>query len=446
MADSNPSERRSALPAEPIDRILHPLSRFLHVEAAGGVLLLACTGLALALANSSASEGYAAIWKTPVGFQLGAFEMVHSLKHWINDGLMVIFFFVIGLEVKRELVLGELRDPRRAALPVAAALGGMVVPACIFLALQYGAPGARGWGIPMATDIAFVVGCLALLGSRIPRGLRVLLLSLAIADDIGAILVIAIGYTENLDLRWLVAGLLGLVLVRAMSRVGVRAIAVYVLVAVPVWLAFHESGVHATLVGVLLGLMTPTEAWVAHSGLDFSVERVGRYLKGETWESSRQRRAALRELEAAARETLSPLERIETALHPWSSFGIMPIFALANAGVALEPAAFAEPIAIAVAAGLLLGKPLGILLFGVVAIRLGLAQLPEGVSWSSLVGGGLLAGIGFTMALFIADLALDGALLDAAKIGVLTASLLAAVGGMAVLATALPRSATASES
>jgi NhaA family Na+:H+ antiporter len=183
----------SALPPEPIDRLLQPLARFLHVEAAGGVLLLGCSALALALANSPVSEAYTAIWKTPLGFRLGAFEMVHSLQHWINDGLMAIFFFVIGLEVKRELVLGELRDPRQAVLPVAAALGGMLVPAGIFLLLQQGEPGARGWGIPMATDIAFVVGCLALLGSRIPRALRVLLLSLAIADDIGAILVIAVG-------------------------------------------------------------------------------------------------------------------------------------------------------------------------------------------------------------------------------------------------------------
>ena len=441
MTEPHAPNASSALPSEPIDRLLQPLARFLHVEAAGGVLLLACAALALALANSPASEAYTAIWKTPVGFRLGAFEMVHSLQHWINDGLMAIFFFVIGLEVKRELVLGELRDPRQAALPLAAALGGMLVPAGIFLLLQQGEPGARGWGIPMATDIAFVVGCLALLGSRAPRALRVLLLSLAIADDIGAILVIAVGYTESLDIRWLLAGLLGLGFVHLLSRIGVRAIGVYILAGAPVWLAFHESGVHATLVGVLLGLMTPCEAWVAHSRLGFSVERVGRYLKGESWEGSGQRRVVLRELQAAARETFSPLERIETALHPWSSFAIMPIFALANAGVALDPAAFAQPIAIAIAVGLLLGKPLGVVLFGAVAIRLGLAQLPEGVSWSVMLGAGWLAGIGFTMALFIAGLALEGPLLDAAKLGVLAASLLAAAAGMLVLITTLPKRA-----
>jgi NhaA family Na+:H+ antiporter len=441
VIEPNLPRASSALPSEPIDRILQPLARFLHVEASSGVLLLACAALALVLANSPASDAYAAIWKTPVGFRLGAFEMVHSLRHWINDGLMAVFFFVIGLEVKRELVMGELRDPRQAVLPLAAALGGMLVPAGIFLLLQQDEPGARGWGIPMATDIAFVVGCLALLGSRIPRTLRVLLLSLAIVDDIGAILVIAIGYTDHVEIGWLLAGLLGLGFVRVLGRVGVRAIGVYVLAGAPIWLAFHESGVHATLVGVLLGLMTPTEAWVAHSRLGFSVERVGRYLKGETWECAGERRRVLRELEAAARETLSPLERIETALHPWSSFLIMPIFALANAGVVLEPAAFAEPIAVAVALGLLLGKPLGVLLFGAVAIRLGLAQLPEGVGWGAMLGAGLLAGIGFTMALFIAGLALESPLLEAAKIGVLAASALAAAAGVLVLIAALPRPA-----
>jgi NhaA family Na+:H+ antiporter len=253
--------------------------------------------------------------------------------------------------------------------------------------------------------------------------------------------VIAVGYTESLDMRWLLAGLLGLGFVRVLSRVGVRAIGVYIMAGAPVWFAFHESGVHATLVGVLLGLMTPTEAWLAHSRLGFSVERVGRYLTGETWEGAGHRRAVLRELETAARETLSPLERIENGLHPWSSFGIMPIFALANAGVALDPAAFAEPIAVAVAVGLLLGKPLGIVLFGAVAIRVGLAQLPEGVGWGAMLGAGWLAGIGFTMALFIAGLALEGPLLDAAKLGVLAASLLAAAAGMLVLIATLPKPA-----
>ena len=438
MSEPNASEQRGALPEKPIDRVLEPLARFLHVEAAGGILLLLCTALALALANSPYAEPYLGFWKTSVGFRIGTFEMFHSLKHWINDGLIAIFFFVIGLEVKRELVLGELRDVRRATLPVVAALGGMIVPAAVFLVLLRGQPGAEGWGIPMATDIAFVVGCMALLGTRIPRPLRVMLLSLAIADDIGAILVIAVGYTEGLRLDWLIAGFVGLGVVLCMSRIGIRALGAYVIVGAAIWLAFHESGVHATIAGVLLGLITPTEAWVARSRLNFTVERFGRYLHGESWSSAGERRTALRELETAARETLSPLERIETSLHPWSSFVIMPVFALANAGVPIHLAAFGEPIALALMAGLVIGKPLGIVAFSFAAIRAGIAELPAGVSWSVLSGAGFLAGIGFTMALFIGDLALGGPLLDSAKIGILSASALAALAGMGILLATLP--------
>jgi Na+:H+ antiporter, NhaA family len=430
LALTDPSHSESALPSEPIDRILEPLARFLDVEAAGGVLLLGCTAIALVAANSPIADSYLGFWSTRIGLTVGDFEVVHSLKHWINDALMAVFFFVIGLEVKRELVSGELRDLRQAALPIAAALGGMLAPALIFLALQRGEPGARGWGIPMATDIAFVVGCLALLGPRAPRSLRVFLLSVAIADDIGAILVIAVGYTESVNLGWLAAGVAGIFGVMGLSRLGVRRVSVYVVVSAPIWLAFHESGVHATIVGVALGLATPTRAWVGNETLQFSADRIGRYLRGESWTSAGQRHHALRELETAARETLSPLERIETALHPWSSFAIMPIFALANAGVPVATSALRDPIASAVLAGLLLGKPLGILLFSVVAVRTGVAQLPEGVGWGVLASGGCLAGIGFTMALFIAGLALDGALLDAAKLGVLGASLFSAAAGM----------------
>ncbi|MDH3685693.1 MAG: Na+/H+ antiporter NhaA, partial [Myxococcales bacterium] len=236
----------SALPREPIQRLVGPLERFLHIESAGGVVLLFAALMALGLANSPWSEWFLGLWKTRVAFAIGGFEMDHSLKHWINDGLMAIFFFVIGLEVKRELVLGELRDLRRAVLPLVAAVGGMVVPAGIYLAFQAGEPAARGWGIPMATDIAFVVGILALLGSRIPMSLRVMLLSLAIADDIGAILVIAVGYTADLSLGWLAFGLSGMGVVILLGRLGVRSVAVYMGVGGFVWLGFHESGVHAT--------------------------------------------------------------------------------------------------------------------------------------------------------------------------------------------------------
>ncbi|UCC83502.1 MAG: Na+/H+ antiporter NhaA [Gemmatimonadota bacterium] len=427
------------LPEEPIHRVTAPLERFMHVEAASGIVLLAATIVALILANSQLSEWFLGIWSTQVGFRVGSFEMFHSLKHWINDGLMAVFFFVIGLEVKRELVIGELRDPRRAALPIFGAIGGMVVPAGVYLALQAGEPGARGWGIAMATDIAFVVGCMAVLGSRVPHGLRVMLLSLAIADDIGAILVIAVGYTESLDLMALTLGLLGLVVVVLLARVGVRSLLAYIVVGVLVWLAFHESGVHGTIAGVALGLLTPTRAYISEGLFGEVLNRASEIFHGGDWESEEDRGAKLLRFRQAARETVPPVEYLETVLHPWVGFLIMPLFALANAGVPFELADLADPVAQAVAAGLVIGKPLGIVVLSFIAVRIGLARLPEGVGWRALGGGGFLAGIGFTMALFIAGLALEGEILDAAKVGVLGASVVAAVIGMSILSFVLPK-------
>jgi NhaA family Na+:H+ antiporter len=413
----------------------------MHVEAASGIVLLTATVVALLLANSAWSESFLGFWKTELGFSIGSFDMHHSLKHWINDGLMAIFFFVIGLEVKRELVIGELRDPRRAALPIFAAIGGMVAPAAIYLALQSEGAAARGWGIPMATDIAFVVGCMAILGSRVPIGLRVMLLSLAIADDIGAILVIAIGYTEALDAGALISGFLGLGLVILLGRMGVRSFLVYTVVGTLVWLAFHESGVHATIAGVVLGLLTPTSAYLSHGFFSEALDKVSEIFHGGKWDEESQRAIKVARFRQLARETVSPVEYLEGVLHPWTSFFIMPLFALANAGVPFEFADLADPVAQAVAAGLLIGKPLGIVVFSLLAVSIGLAKLPAGVSWGALTGGGFLAGIGFTMALFIAGLALEGEILDAAKVGVLGASVVAAVIGMSIMSTLLPKRA-----
>jgi NhaA family Na+:H+ antiporter len=422
-----------ALPREPIHALTAPIERFLHVEAAGGVVLLIATVVAIALANSEAGAGFAAFWKLRVGFEVGDFTMAHSLKHWINDGLMVVFFFVIGLEVKRELAVGELREPRQAVLPVAAALGGMVVPAGIYLALQAGEPAARGWGIPMATDIAFVVGCLAILGSRIPPALRVLLVSLAIVDDIGAILVIAVGYTDELRLDFLIAGFALLVVIWGLARVGVRSFMVYTAAGIAVWFCFHESGVHATIAGVLLGLMTPARSYVSEGLFGEFVERSRQVLSGEGIASLANPVAGVRRLQRAAREVVSPLEFLENSLHPWVGFAIMPLFALANAGVAFSAADFGEPVALAVAAGLVLGKPIGVVGFSWLAVAFGIGRLPQGVGWTTMVGGGLLVGIGFTMALFIGELALDGSQLDAAKVGILGGSALAALLGVVLL-------------
>jgi NhaA family Na+:H+ antiporter len=430
-----------SLPREPIHRITAPITHFLHVEAASGGVLLACTALALFLANSEWSAAYLDFWKTPVGFSFGDFHLIHSLKHWLNDGLMAVFFFVIGLEVKREIALGELGSVRKASLPIAGALGGMLVPAGIYLYFQSGEPGEAGWGIPMATDIAFVVGCLAVLGSRVPHGLRVMLLSLAIVDDIGAILVIAIGYTSQIDTEALVLGLAGIVLVAFMARVGIRSFAVYTAVGIGVWFGFHESGVHATIAGVILGLMTPTKPRVGQSLFRSVLDRAIEGQARGRWDDPVGRADRLVEFRRAALEAVSPLEYVEHRLHPWVGFAIMPVFALANAGVPLDAGHLADPVAAAVAAGLVLGKPLGIVGFVWLAVRLGIAQLPSGVGWGAIVGGGLLCAIGFTMALFISELALPESLLDAAKVGVLGASGLAMVLGMGALAAVLPSAA-----
>jgi NhaA family Na+:H+ antiporter len=387
-----------------LKRLIEPIARFLRVEAAGGIVLGAATVTALALANSPLGPEYAGFWSTKVGFTFGSLDMVHSLKHWISDGLMTIFFFVVGLEIKREMVRGELREVRRAILPVFAAVGGMAVPAAIYLWLQAGEPGERGWGIPMATDIAFVVGCMALLGDRIPRILRVVLLSLAIVDDIGAILVIAVGYTEDLNPTALLLAFLSLGGVLALRRIGVRNLLVYVVAGILVWLALHESGVHATIAGVILGLMTPA-----------------------TGPGSPATDAPRPE-----GEDDSPLAYLENLLHPWSSFLVMPVFALANAAVRIDLTGLSDPVATAVMAGLVIGKPVGILLLSWLAVVFFLKRLPEGLTWTSIAGGGFFGGIGFTMALFIAGLALDEPMLDAAKLGIMGGSVIAAVLGAGI--------------
>lgn len=431
MTEPNPSP--APLPIEPVDYLIAPLERFLHVEAAGGIVLLACTVIALAIANSPWGGAYHDWWHTQVGLEIGSFQLRNSLEHWVNDGLMTLFFFVIGLEVKRELVLGDLRDPRTAALPIAGAIGGMIVPAGLYLALIGQTAAARGWGIPMATDIAFVVGCIAVLGARVPSGLRVMLLTLAIADDIGAILVIALGYSAGIALLPLALGLLGIGLVVLCERVGIRSLGIYSLLGAAVWLAFVKSGVHATIAGVMLGLLTPAHPYVGGGAFAQFLDRTRERLRGEGWAAAGERASRVQTLRRVTREAISPLEYLENLLHPWVSFGIMPIFALANAAVRVQLSDFTDRVGLAVAVSLLVGKPLGIVLLSWMAVSLRVARLPAGVTWTRLAGGGALCGIGFTMALFIASLGLDEAALAAAKVGILTGSALAAVAGMLVL-------------
>lgn len=439
-------DAENTFPKERIDRVIDPLRRFLHIESASGIVLILATTIALVLANSHFSEAFLGFWKTPFGFRIGSFQMNHSLHYWINDLLMAVFFLVVGLEVKRELVMGELRDFRKAALPVIAAVGGMLVPAIVYLFFQWGKPGEVGWGIPMATDIAFVVGCLAVLGSRIPSGLRVTLLTLAIADDIGAILVIAVGYTENLNYNALMWAVFAVLLLIGLAKIGVRNAAVYLFVSLWIWFEIHESGIHATIAGVVIGLLTPTRSWVSENRLSTIVQRTLHFLDGEGWSHSGERYRMLREMERATRKTISPLERLETGLHPWVGFVIMPVFALANAGVSIQLSDFANPVALAVLCGLFIGKPLGIALFSWLAVRLRVAMLPKGVNWGAMLGAGFLAGIGFTMAIFIASLAMAGDMLDSAKVGVLAGSVTSTIVGVILLIVFLPQKVQESES
>lgn len=423
----------SDLPPELADRFTKPLARFLRIEAATGVLLAVAAAAALIVSNSPWSRPFLSFWETPVGLKWGAVDLSRPLRHWINDGLMTLFFFVVALELKRALVRGELRNRRMAAFSLAGALGGMLAPAALYLALMVGKSGVHGWGTVMATDTAFVMGALALLGSRGPASLRLFLLSLAIFDDVGAILVVAVGYGGAL--HWpalaLAAGLL--VMVYGAARVGIRSVPVYFLLGVAVWLAFDASGIHPTVAGVFLGLMTPAREWVSDERLHALFERVIAYPKGDHWSGDTPDRADLRRAGRAAKEALSPVERLELMMHPWSSFVIMPIFALANAGVRVSWTDIGDPVVVAVLLGLLLGKPAGVLAASWFAVRVGVAARPQTLKWSVLAAGSVLTGIGFTMSLFIAGLAFTPAMLSSAKLGILAASVTAGTTGFLML-------------
>ncbi len=425
-------------------RVMAPVESFLAVEASSGILLLLAAAVALVWANSSWRESYAALWHLPLGVKLGPFAFERDLHFWINDGVMTIFFFVVGLEIRREIHRGELSELRRAALPLAAAVGGMVAPAAIYLALNRGHETAAGWGIPMATDIAFAVGVLALLGSRVPPALRILLLSLAVIDDVGAILVIAIFYSSSLAPIGFAVAAAGIVAILGMQAVGVRSAWLYVPPGIVVWAGAYGAGIHPTLAGVVVGMMTPVRAWLGPGAL---AEHAGASAAALREPGATDERTVLEhvdELSLAGREAVSPVERIEHALHGWVAFGAMPLFALANAGVALGDAEIAgEPllVLVGVGVGLLAGKPIGILALSWLATRIGIAALPRGVTWPQVGVVGVVAGIGFTMSIFIANLAFPaGANLETAKVGILAGSALAAVLAYALGSLVLPRS------
>ena len=423
-----------------------PIDKFLHVEASSGILLLIMAVVALVWANSPWASSYEHLLHAPIFLGFGEHAFTHSVHFWINDILMVIFFFVVGLEVRREIFEGELSEVRRAALPVAAALGGMLMPAAIYLALNHGSPTSEGWGVPMATDIAFAVGALALLGKRVPAPLRVLLLALAIIDDIGAILIIAFFYSAGIAWTGLAVVALGVATVLVMQRVGFRQPVLYVVPGVLIWAGMLHAGIHPTIAGVMLGLLTPVRPWFGHAGfLQETQEALDRLRERDGSDvDPRDLLPDLERINVARREAVPPVTRLESALHPWVAFGIMPLFALANAGVHLggvgSDTSHVFGIALGVGLGLVVGKPLGILVFSWLAVRLGLASLPRGVSWGGVLLVGCVAGIGFTMALFIAALAFsDASMLAVAKLTVLAASAVAGVGGLLVGLQVLPR-------
>lgn len=417
--------------------VLRPVERFLQVEASSGIILLIGAVIALVWANSPWSGAYDTLWHTELGIGVGGWQIKESLHFWINDFLMAIFFLVVGVEIKREIVEGALSDIRRATLPIAAAVGGMVVPAGIYLALNAGGPQSDGWGVPMATDIAFAVGVLALLGNRVPAGLRVLLLALAIIDDIGAILVIAIFYSSEVQYSGLIVVAAGLGAIRILYWMGVRPGLALILPSVVVWYGMYMSGIHPTIAGVLVGFVTPVKSWfskkdfltVAGSALHEFKEGVDRGLHDY------ELVAPLYRITRARRAAISPTVAIETVLHPWVAFGIMPVFALANAGVHLGGIQFgggsAVPVFAGIALGLAVGKPIGVLLVSWIAVKLRLCVLPTGTKWSDMAVVGMVAGIGFTMAIFIAELAFAGSdILGLAKLAVLVGTAVSAVAGV----------------
>jgi NhaA family Na+:H+ antiporter len=408
-------EGSTDLPPEIADRFTKPFARFLKIKAATGVMLLLATIAALILSNSTWSTPFSAFWEIPIGLHFGSLDFTRSLRDWINEGLMTVFFFVVALELKRALILGNLRILRVAALSFAGALGGMLVPATLYLALMNSQVGMHSWGTVVATDTAFVIGCLALLGSRIPPHLRLFLLSLAIFDDVGAIVVVAVVYGDAPN--WTALGLaaFGLAAMLGVALIGIRSVVVYFLLAGAIWLCFDASGIHPTLAGVVLGLMMSTHGWVSDERLHAILERVLAYPRGDHWSGDTVDRRDLQRAGIAVTEALSPVERLEMVLQPWVSFAIIPIFAFANAGVTISGADIRQPVFAAIFAGLVVGKPTGVLASSWLAVRLGIAARPSDLSWSLLAAGGLLTGIGFTMSLFIAGLAYTPIMLDAAK-------------------------------
>lgn len=437
----------------PIATVIQPIEAFVAQSTSGGIVLLVATVLALLLANLPATrDAYFALLATPISLTVGAFHLEESVLHFVNDGLMALFFLLVGLEIKREVAVGELRDPRAALLPIAAALGGVLVPALLYTLFNWGGEGARGWGVPMATDIAFALGCLALLGKRIPFALKIFLTAVAIVDDLMAVVVIALFYSGGLNFTMLGLGFALLALLWLANRLGIRALWFYLAVGVVVWYAFLESGVHATIAGVLLAFTIPARSAINDAAFADKIEGLLTQFRSTLLPNppkpaalmiDEQQNSIVQEMESASEAALSPLQRLEHLLHTPVQMVIMPIFALANAGVPLVIHTFTPTeisVMLGIIVGLVVGKPVGLLSAAYLVVRSGLAPLPAGVRWAHMVGAGLLAGVGFTMSLFIAGLGFgEGSeLLNNAKLAILAASILAGSAGMMYLSRVSP--------
>lgn len=432
----------------PIEKLLNPFHRFIHQEFTGGIVLFTSVVISIVWANSAWSDSYHHLWETDFAVSFAGKTLDYPLHIWINDGLMAVFFFVIGLELKREFMVGELSSAKKAALPMVAALGGMLVPALIYIVINWGGAGQKGWGIPMATDIAFALALLSLAGKRIPLSVKVFLSALAVADDLGAVLVIAFFYTANISfLPLLIAG--GFLLLLALGNyLGVRSIAFYLVLGIVVWIGFLFSGVHATIAGVLVAFMIPARTkidekeFVRKSRSHITDFEQAIPLKGDL--TTEEQHEIIQDIKSLCKDAETPLQKLENNLHPWVSFVIMPLFALANAGMVINGNFFSSlinPVSLGVVFGLILGKFIGVFSFTWLMIRLKVAELPEKANWGHILGVAILAGVGFTMSLFVTGLAFSKEeMIDQSKYGILIASVFSGVAGILVLKRAQKRS------
>jgi NhaA family Na+:H+ antiporter len=426
------------------NQILKPTQQFFRKEAASSILLIVATIIALTWVNSDIGETYHSVWHTKISFAFGDFRISKTLLHWVNEGLMALFFFTVGLEIKREILVGELASPKKALLPVIAALGGMIVPGLIYAVINIGLPTIHGWGIPVATDIAFALGAVAVFGRRVPVGLRIFLAAFAIADDLGAVVIIAIFYTKELVWSNLVISLFIILGLAIANFFWIRWTWVYAILGLTLWFFILGSGVHATIAGVIVSLFVPARGRYDTDHFLQNVRNITEKFECEEQSCgysillNQEHLYAVQALELACHDVETPLQRLEHALHPWVAFFILPIFAMGNTGLLFQGIVFSKaisnPVIIGIIVGLVFGKPIGIMLFSYISVKTGLASLPKEVRWTHILGGAMLGGIGFTMSLFLSELSFsDPHIIDYARIAILTGSILAAIIGMSFL-------------